>query len=138
MKIPADVIPPEVRKLLNEIADRGYMPREELYDSASFGNALIILGSEDTLIRLTRERSKWLLEVAAEAGKHWFEPIVWHVAFKTSTSLPLQELPWKQEAALLLEDLPQIEAANRDVSKELLADLHTLQMRRAEAATSPG
>lgn len=70
MKIPADVIPPEVRNLLNEIADRGYMPREELYDSESFGNALIILESEDTLIRLTRERGKWLLEVAAEAGKH--------------------------------------------------------------------
>jgi hypothetical protein len=133
VQIPADVIPPSTRALLDELLRRGYAIREERYDEKYFGNVLIDLERNKTLIRIVLDRSQWFVRVASTTGEEWFPPVVWH-AFLTSSIPPLEtDLLDTAQAQLLLGDLPRIETATRDFNEQTLAGLLAWRSRRAEA-----
>jgi hypothetical protein len=133
VQIPADVIPPSTRALLDELLRRGYVIREERYDPDSFGNALVDVERNNTLIRIVRDRSQWFVDVASTMGEQRFSPVIWH-AFLTSSIPPFEtDLLDTALAQLLLGDLPRIETATRDFNEQTLADLLAWRSRRAEA-----
>ncbi|MGH7643938.1 MAG: hypothetical protein ACRENX_13190 [Candidatus Dormibacteria bacterium] len=132
MQIPADAFLPPVRALLDELLRRGYAIGEERYDESSFGNALVILKRNDTVVRLVRDRGQWFVEVAGAAEGDWFAPVIWH-AFLESSMPPLEATSLDGQAQLLLADLARIETTNSDFSEQDLAGLQTWRSRRAEA-----
>jgi hypothetical protein len=95
MEIPADAIPSTVQGLLDELLRRGYEIGEDWYDEDVFGNALVVLGRNDTLVRLIRDRGRWFVEVAGATGGDWFAPVVCR--------------------AFLESKMPSLEAASFDV-----------------------
>lgn len=132
MEIPADVISPAARALLDELGRRGYAIGEERYDEDSFGNGLIVLERNDTLVRLVRDRGQWFVEVAGAAGSDWFAPVVWH-AFLESSMPPLETASFDEQSELLLADLDRIETVSDGFGEQELADLRAWRSRRAEA-----
>jgi hypothetical protein len=137
MKIPGDVFPAEVQSLHDELLRRSYTTVEELYDEASFGNALLVLERDGTFVRLTRERGQWLVEASETLTSHGFAPVIWHAFLETSTP-PLEVISFDGEAELLLADLARIETVIRDFGEQELADLRVLQSRRAKTRRDMG
>jgi hypothetical protein len=130
--IPADAFLPPVRALLDELLGRGYATGEERYDEDSFGNALVVLERDGTLVRLVRDRGQWFVEVAGAAEGDWFAPVVWH-AFLESSMPPLDTTSFDVQAQLILADLGRIETTNSNFSEQDLAGLRAWRSRRAEA-----
>jgi hypothetical protein len=132
VEIPADAISPAAHALLDELLRRGFAVVEERYDEDSFGDALVVLERNGTLVRLVRDRGQWFVEVADAAGGDWFAPVVWH-AFLESSMPPLETASFEAQAQLLLADLARIGTANSDLGDQELADLRGWRSRRAEA-----
>lgn len=132
MEIPADAIPSTVQGLLDELLRRGYEIGEDRYDEDVFGNALVVLGRNDTLVRLVRDRGQWFVEVAGATGGDWFTPVVWH-AFLESKMPSLEAASFDAQARLVLGNLLRIETVNSDLGEQQLADLRAWRSRRAEA-----
>jgi hypothetical protein len=138
MKIPGDVFPAEVQSLHDELLRRGYATVEELYDEASFGNALLVLERDSTFIRLLRDRGQWFVGVAEAPGSHGFAPVIWHAFLESS--MPSLKIPsFEEQAQWLLADLPRIELVLSDFTEKKLADLQAWRSRRVQAreAVSP-
>jgi RHS repeat-associated protein len=132
MEIPAEIVPAEVRALIDDLVGRGYGIDEERYDPDAFGNVLIALRRGETLIRAVRDRGQWFAEVSAAGWNDWFSPIIWRALL--AGSLPtLEPAPFRTQAAALLSDLDRIEAAARDGDAEGLDRLRAWRSRRAEA-----
>jgi hypothetical protein len=132
VEIPADAIPSAVQGLLDDLLRRGYEIGEDRYDEDVFGNALVVLERNDTLVRLVRDRGQWFVEVAGATEGDWFAPVVWH-AFLESSMPPLDATSFDGQTQLLLADLGRIETSNSDFSDQDLAGLQAWRSRRAEA-----
>ncbi|HWH96615.1 MAG TPA: hypothetical protein VNT03_22320 [Baekduia sp.] len=130
--IPSELVPPEVRAVADELRDRGYTLVGEHYAEAGFGNALMALGHDATLVRLVRDRGRWFVEAAPRGTDEWFAPVVWHAALLGS--VPASETrAFAGQAELLLADLDQIEGASAAGGDDLLNKLRVSRDRRAHA-----
>jgi hypothetical protein len=135
VQIPADAIPQAAQAVLDELIRRGYSITDGRYDENSFGDALVVLERNGTLVRLVRDRGQWFVEVGPAPGDVWFSPVVWH-AFLESSMPPLETTSFDAQAQLLLADLARIEMANRNLGEQELAALRGWRSRRAEERRS--
>jgi hypothetical protein len=131
MPLPSEIVVPEVEALLVALTNRGYRITEERYEPDAFGNALVTLGRDATLIRVVRDRRQWFAEASADGWGDWFSPVVWNAMLRSS--LPSIEVkPLEQQTAMLLDDIEQIEDASGQ-DGETLELLRIWRSRRAEA-----
>src|SRR5438067_1243370 len=108
MEIPAHAISSEAQALIDRLQARGYLAIEERYDERRFGDAVVTLKRDSTLIRLVRDRGQWFVEVCGPGGEDWFAPIIWS-AFLDSSMPSLETASFDAQARALLDDLGRIE-----------------------------
>lgn len=132
--IPPEAVDPEVLRLANELRDRGYSIVRERYDAASFGDALIVLEFDTSLVRLVRDRGQWFVELSCGGVDDWFAPVAWHNALVGPIS-PAETLSFSAQAQLLPADLPRIQVACDTLApdSQVLEELRSAREHRAAA-----
>ena len=125
-------IPPEVERLLDGLRRHGYAIADERYDPDHFGDALAVLESDRTRVRVVRDRGQWFVEVAGARGGEWFAPVIWK-AFLDGSAPPAVAVSFEDQARLLLDEREAIEASARALDEDGLARLRALRAQRAEA-----
>lgn len=123
---------PEVRSLLHQLRARGYVVIQQLYTERSFGNALIDLQRGCTRVRVVRDRGQWLLDMCGARDEEWWAPAVWR-AWLTAWTGPIGSPAIGDQVDMLLEDLPQVEAANERDDRAPAAGLREAQSQRSPA-----
>lgn len=122
----------EVRSLLQQLRARGYVVLHHLYAEQSFGNALIDLPRGCTRVRVVRDRGQWLVDMCDARDQQWYAPAVWR-AWLTSSTGPTGSPAIGDQVDILLDDLPQVEAANERDDRARAAGLGDAQSRRTSA-----
>ena len=128
--VPAEVIPHEVKALLDDLRRRGYSVIQTNYYETVFGDAIIVLERDTTQIRLSCDRGPWFIEVRSRrltwtrpgwfgASSDWYSPKIWRAFLEASTP-PVEIVPFGVQARWLLEDLSRIEASSGPTKKQLV------------------
>jgi hypothetical protein len=93
---------------------------------------VLVLARSSTLVRVVRDRGQWFIEISASVWDDWFAPLVWHSVL--NETMPASEArPFTSQAALVLEDLDEIEALTRTAGDAVRRRLKKRRTRRAEA-----
>ena len=136
MEVPDEAISPEVGQLLDELRNRGFTTEETRYSWESFGDAIIVLQQGGTVVRLSRDRGQWFIEVAAGEGD-WMDPVIWN-SFLESVEAPTEAVRFDDQAKMLLGDLPRIRTFGADPGEEAIAKLRSIRKRRWEGRSELG